>query len=110
MRKVLTVALAVGVLAWTAAAVRAQGALGGLGDAVKKNAGDAAKQQVNDTVGVPGAADKMADPNAAAKQATDDATDAAKARAAGAVQGAVGETMGGMKKAVQPPAGADEPQ
>jgi len=110
MRKVMSVVLGLGVLTWTAAAVHAQGALGGLGDAAKQGASDAVKQKVDDTLGVQGATDKAANPNAATKQAADDATNNANGAAAGAAQGAVGNAAGGMKEAPQPAADGDDAQ
>lgn len=110
MRKVMTVVLAMGILTWASVPARAQGALGGLGDAVKQGASDAAKQKVDDTLGVQGATDKAANPNAAAKQAAGDATNSANGAAAGAAQGAVGNAAGGMKEAPQPAADGDDAQ
>src|SRR5262249_57915129 len=55
MRRAIGVVVGLGVLMWTGGAVRAQNPFGGLGDAVKKGATDAAKQEVDQAVGVPGA-------------------------------------------------------
>jgi hypothetical protein len=111
MRKMMTVVLGLAVLMWTAGAARAQTGFGGLGDAVKKDVGDAAKKEVDNTLGVP-AADKAANPNAAAKEGADAAKGDVKARAAGAVDvapGAAGQDTGAAKKAEAPDDDGDEP-
>ena len=108
MRRAMMVFLGLGVLTWTTAAVHAQGALGGLEDAAKKGAADAAKQQIDNTLGVQGASDKAANPQGAAKQAADDATNNANNAAAGAAQGAVGNAAGGAQNAPQPAGGGDD--
>ena len=97
MRKKMSIALGVGALMWTASAVCAQNVLGGLGDAAKKGASDAAKQKADDTVGVPGAADKAANPKGAAKDAANGAQRDANDRATGATHDAVNGAMGGTK-------------
>ena len=111
MRKTMSVVLGVVAFMWTAGAARAQEGFGGLTDAVKKDVGEAAKKKADEALGVPGAAEKAAEPGAAAKEGADAATGDVKGRAAGAgekAQGAAGDTMGGMKKAGEPAEAAPE--
>lgn len=81
MRKAVTIILGVAMFMGTAGAAGAQ--MGAMGDALKKGAADTAKQGVDNALGVQGAGDAAANPNAAAK-------DAAAAPAADAAGGGAG--------------------
>lgn len=110
MRKVLlSVVLSLGVVVWSAAASRAQGAFG-LGDALKKGATDAAKQKANQAVGVPGAADAAVNPKGAVKGAADSAASDANTRATGAARDTVSGALGGATKQVAPVGSTGEPR
>lgn len=96
MRRAMAISLGLGtLLLWPAGALHAQGNLRGLGDAVKKGASDAAKKEVDEAVGVPGVADKAADPKAAGRAAADDTKRDASGRVEGATDDAVKGALGG---------------
>jgi hypothetical protein len=94
MRKGIPIIVGLAVFIGTTGIARAQSGFGGLGDAVKKSAADAAKQEIDKAAGVSGAADKAADPKAAAKNAADAQGSDVKTKAGEAAEGAVPDAAG----------------
>ena len=98
MRTMTAIAVGLGMLLYTAGGAQAQNAWSNLGNAVKKDVENAAKQQVDETTGVKGAGEAAANPKGAAQAAADAAKADAKANT-DAAAGGVADDVNRVKNA-----------